>query len=214
MDMSDAHNDQPQEDWGGLMDEAEAEVLEEMPRPGEAEDAPDGVLSASPEPASGYPDADAEEEEDRELDDGPSMQLITFSLGDALFAMDILRVQEIIRMASVTPVPHTPSYVDGVLTLRGKIVPVVDLRTRVGMPRESQQFSTRVVVINIGSGLLGLVVDRVHQVARLPLSRLESAAATGGHAADYVQGVGTLRKRLVTLLDLDAIGQPIGAMAA
>lgn len=197
------------EDWSGLMDEADAGA-EGLPEGAETDDAPDGALSDASESALYAEDG----EDERELDDGPSMQLITFSLGDALFALDILKVQEIIRMAPVTPVPHTPPFVDGVLTLRGKIVPVVDLRTRVGMPRTSQQFSTRVVVTNIGSGLLGLVVDRVHQVARLPLSHIEPAAASGAHTGDYVEGVGTLRKRLVTLLDLEAIGQPVGAAAA
>ncbi|MDH5526483.1 MAG: chemotaxis protein CheW [Nitrospirota bacterium] len=203
MDTREPNADLPPEDWSDLLDDAEP-----------ADQAAEAPEQASPalQPESASYD-EPELDETPELDDGPSMQLITFSLGDALFALDILRVQEIIRMAPITPVPHTPSYVDGVLTLRGKIVPVVDLRTRVGMPRESQQFGTRVVVTSVRSSLLGLVVDRVHEVARLPLSRLESAT-THSAVGDYVQGVGTLRKRLVTLLDLDAIGKPIGTLAA
>ncbi|MDH4228413.1 MAG: chemotaxis protein CheW [Nitrospirota bacterium] len=155
-------------------------------------------------PDTGVPDQEAQD----------SLQLITFSLGEELFALDILKVQEIIRVSPITPVPHTPDFVDGVLTLRGKIVPVIDLRTRLSLSRTGHGISTRVVVTNVRGQLLGLVVDRVHEVARLPLNKIESAATAGAAVHDYVHGVGRLGARLVTLLDIEAISVPLAAHAA
>ena len=142
-----------------------------------------------------------------------SLQLVTFNLGHELFALDILTVQEIIRVSPITPVPHCPTFVDGVITLRGKIVPVIDLRTRFGLDRTGHGTDTRIIVINVRQILLGLVVDAVHEVTRLVRSALEGASSMGGRTADYVLGVGKLGGQLVTLVDVAAVGSPIGAEA-
>jgi purine-binding chemotaxis protein CheW len=141
------------------------------------------------------------------------VQLVTFNLGNELFALEILKVQEIIRVFPITPVPHCPPFVDGVITLRGKIVPVVDLRCRFGMQRAQHGPATRIVVVGLGPVLLGLVVDRVHEVTRMGRSELEPAGAVGGAANDYVMGVGKLGGRLVTLVDVTAVVTPIGMAA-
>ncbi len=144
-----------------------------------------------------------------------SIQLVTFSLEDEIFCLDILKVQEIIRDSNITPVPHTPGFVDGVITLRGKIVPVIDLRTRFGMSRTEHTGNSRVIVINVKHILLGLVVDAVHEVTLLPESSISPSTAMGNEMNDYVSGVGKLHGRLVTLVDVDAIGVPLsGALAA
>ena len=149
------------------------------------------------------------------LESEPSIQLVTFSLKEEIFCLDILKVQEIIRGTDITPVPHTPSFVDGVITLRGKIVPVIDLRTRFGMMRSEHSNATRVIVINVKHILLGLVVDAVHEVTVLPESAISPATHMGNEMNDYVSGVGKLHGRLVTLVDVDAIGTPLcGALAA
>lgn len=149
------------------------------------------------------------------LETEPSIQLVTFSLQDELFCLDILKVQEIIRYQPITPVPHTPGFVDGVITLRGKIVPVIDLRARFGLPRTEHTSATRVIVIKIKHILLGLVVDQVHEVTNLAESAISGAATMGSEMNDYVAGVGKLRGRLVTLVDVDAVGTPLcGARAA
>jgi len=145
----------------------------------------------------------------------PSIQLVTFSLDEGLFCLDILKVQEIIRTTEITPVPHTPAFVDGVITLRGKIVPVIDLRTRFGLMRTDHSTDTRVIVISVKNILLGLVVDAVHEVTNLPESEISHANTLGNELNDYVSSVGKLRGRLVTLVDVDAIGSPLsGALAA
>jgi purine-binding chemotaxis protein CheW len=144
-----------------------------------------------------------------------SIQLVTFSLADELFCLDILKVQEIIRTQDITPVPHTPGFVDGVITLRGKIVPVIDLRTRFGLMRTDHSPETRVIVISVNNILLGLVVDAVHEVTNLEESKISHANTMGSELNDYVSSVGKLRGRLVTLIDVDAIGVPLsGALAA
>lgn len=142
-----------------------------------------------------------------------SVQLVTFDLGQELFALDILTVQEIIRVSPITPVPHCPPFVDGVITLRGKIVPVIDLRTRFGLARAEHGTDTRIIVINVRQILLGLVVDAVHEVTRLVRSAVEASSTMGGRTADYVLGVGKLGGQLVTLVDVAAVGSPIGAEA-
>lgn len=148
------------------------------------------------------------------LESDPSMQLVTFSLEDELFCLDILKVQEIIRFQPITPVPHTPGFVDGVITLRGKIVPVIDLRTRFHLPRTEHTNATRIIVINVKHILLGLVVDAVHEVTNLAESAISHAATMGSEMNDYVAGVGKLRDRLVTMVDVDAIGTPLAGSRA
>jgi len=148
-----------------------------------------------------------------EAEDAEFVQLVTFNLGQELFALEILKVQEIIRVFPITPVPHCPPFVDGVITLRGKIVPVVDLRSRFGMQRAAHGAATRIIVVGVGPVLLGLVVDRVHEVTRLGKAHLEPAGAVGGAPNDYVMGVGKLDGRLVTLVDVAAVGTPIGMAA-
>jgi purine-binding chemotaxis protein CheW len=148
-----------------------------------------------------------------QAESGEFVQLVTFNLGNELFALEILKVQEIIRVFPITPVPHCPRFVDGVITLRGKIVPVVDLRTRFGMPRAEHGPATRIVVVGVGPVLLGLVVDRVQEVTRLGKAQLEPAGAVGGAPNDYLMGVGKMDGRLVTLVDVAAVGTPIGMAA-
>ena len=143
-----------------------------------------------------------------------SIQLVTFSLADELFCLDILKVQEIIRLLDLTPVPHTPGFVDGVITLRGKIVPVIDLRSRFGLMRADHTAATRVIVISVNNILLGLVVDAVHEVTNLAESEISHANTMGSELNDYVSSVGKLRGRLVTLVDVDAIGVPLSGVLA
>lgn len=139
----------------------------------------------------------------------PSMQLVSFSLEDKLFGLDILKVQEIIRVPDVAAVPHTPGFVEGVITLRGKIVPIIDLRTRFGLPRAEPAASTRIIVVHANQIQLGLMVDAVHEVTCLPPQDIEPAAVGATNTHDYVFAVGKLRDQLVTLIDIDCITTPL-----
>ena len=134
------------------------------------------------------------------------MQLVSFTLGGEEFGVDILRVQEINRIVTVTAVPNSPSFVDGVINLRGKVIPIIDLRTRFGMPRKVHDKNTRIIVIELKSSIVGFVVDAVSEVLRIPRSVTEPPpAAVAGIHADYITAVGKLEDRLLILLDLEKV---------
>lgn len=134
------------------------------------------------------------------------LQLVSFNIGDEEFGVDILRVQEINRMLEVTQVPNSPEYVDGVINLRGKVIPIVDLRERLGMHRREHDKNTRIIVVELGGKTLGFVVDAVREVLRIPRSVTEPPPQlVGGARQEYITGVGKLDDRLLILLDLDKI---------
>jgi purine-binding chemotaxis protein CheW len=134
------------------------------------------------------------------------LQLVSFNIGDEEFGVDILRVQEINRMLEVTRVPNAPSYVDGVINLRGKVIPIVDLRERFGMERREHDKNTRIIVVELSGNTLGFVVDAVREVLRIPRSVTEPPPQLAGGVKDeYITAVGKLDDRLLILLDLDKI---------
>jgi len=144
-----------------------------------------------------------------------SVQWVTCRVDREEVAFDILRVQEIHRMMERTPVPKAPPFVDGVINLRGRIVPVVNVRRRLGMPDGACTASARIVVVTVQQQTWGLLVDHVSEVLELPQHLIEPPPALGdSHYADFVQGVGRLRDRLVTLINLDRLlGRDDGALA-
>ena len=149
---------------------------------------------------------EAEQEETR-------LQLVSFFLGTEEYALDILDVQEILRTRQATRVPGSPAFLQGVVNLRGRIVPVVDLRLRLGMPRAEQTEETRVIVVDPGEGAVGLCVDRMSEVLGIGASSVRPAPAELDAAAgrEYVRGVAKLGDRLLILLDLDRLLAEHGA---
>ena len=106
------------------------------------------------------------------------LQLVSFTIGEEEYGVDILCVQEINRMLNVTQVPNSPEYVDGVINLRGKVIPVIALRTRFGMPRIERTKDTRIVVVELIGKTVGFVVDGVSEVLRIPRSVTEPPPST------------------------------------
>ncbi|MBI3578214.1 MAG: purine-binding chemotaxis protein CheW [Ignavibacteriales bacterium] len=134
------------------------------------------------------------------------LQLVSFKIGGEEFGVDILRVQEINRMLEVTRVPNSPEYVDGVINLRGKVIPIVDLRSRFGMPRKEHDKDTRIVVVELTGKIIGFVVDAVSEVLRIPQSVTEPPPTiVAGVEAEYITAVGKLEDRLLILLDLEKV---------
>jgi len=134
------------------------------------------------------------------------LQLVSFTIGDEEFGVDILKVQEINRMLEVTRVPNVPNYVEGVINLRGKVIPIIDLRSRLGMERKEHDHNTRIVVVELCGKLAGFVVDAVREVLRIPTSVTEPPPAVfGASKHDYVTAVGKLEDRLLILLDLEKV---------
>lgn len=134
------------------------------------------------------------------------VQIASFRIGAEEYGVDISQIQEIIRMVEVTRVPRTPEYVDGVINLRGQLIPIVDLRTRFGMERAAPTKHTRIIVTDIGSKRVGIVVDSASEVLSIPIEAIEQAPEIiAGAATDYIQGVGKIGDRLVILLDLTMV---------
>ena len=143
---------------------------------------------------------------DARQSDGDRLQLVTFEVGEEEFAVDILAVQEINRMMQITRVPQSRREVEGVINLRGRIVPVVDLRERFGMERCEHSNESRIIVVDVNDHTVGFVVDRVHEVLRIDSSIVEPAPSiTTSVDSDYIQGVGKLDDRLLILIDLERL---------
>ena len=135
-----------------------------------------------------------------------STQVVSFKLGPEEYGVDIAQVQEINRMVAVTNVPRAPVFMEGVINLRGQLIPIIDLRTRFGMPRAEHTKNTRIVVTEIGTKRVGMVVDSVSEVLRLPLDAIEPAPdMITGVDTEYIRGVGKVDDRLIILLDLAKI---------
>jgi purine-binding chemotaxis protein CheW len=135
-----------------------------------------------------------------------TIQVVSFKLGSEEYGVDIAQVQEINRMVSVTHVPRAPHFMEGVINLRGQLIPIIDLRTRFAMPRAEHTKNTRIVVTEIGTKRVGMVVDSVSEVLRLPVDQIEDAPEMlTGVDTEYIRGVGKVEDRLIILLDLARI---------
>jgi purine-binding chemotaxis protein CheW len=132
---------------------------------------------------------------------GELLQLVGFHVGGEEFGIDILRVQEIIRLQALTRVPNSPDFMDGVMNLRGKIIPVIGLRKRFGLEAIPPDKQTRIVVIDIENTVLGFIVDSVSEVLRIPADTVEPPPRLGPVEREYVWGVGKLNDRLLILID-------------
>jgi len=132
------------------------------------------------------------------------LQLVSFTVGDELFAVDILRVQEINRMMALTKVPQSPEGVEGIINLRGRIIPVLDLRVQFGFESSTSDENTRIVVVEVKGNTIGFIVDSVHEVMRIDQSIVEPAPHFGTSIdSSYVAGVAKLEQDLLTLLNLE-----------
>lgn len=133
------------------------------------------------------------------------LQLVSFHVGEEEFGLDILRVQEIIRIQPLTRVPNLPEYIDGVINLRGKVIPVIGLRKRLGLDKHAADKRTRIVVVDVHGQVLGFVVDSVSEVLRIHTDTVEPTPRLGKVARDYISGVGKLDSRLLLLIDLEQL---------
>lgn len=142
-------------------------------------------------------------------------QLVTFKVANEEFAVDIMQVQEIIRLGKVTKVPHVPEYVEGVVNLRGNVLPVIDLRKRVHLAHKDYSDATRVVVVDLGGVKTGIIVDAVSEVMRVHARHIEPAPAIvrSRYGDDVIEGVGKLNNGERMFLLLRA-GELLGTGAA
>ena len=134
------------------------------------------------------------------------LQLVSFNLSSEEFGIDILKVQEIIRLISITKVPNSPEFIEGVINLRGRVIPVIALRIKLGMEKIEYSNSTRIIVVEINNNTVGFVVDGVSEVLRIPANITEAPPSmVAGVDSEYITAVGKLEDRLLILLDLEKI---------
>lgn len=135
------------------------------------------------------------------------LQLVIFQLGGEEFGVEIMQVQEIIRMPDITRIPQSPEFVEGVINLRGKIIVVINLDTRFGLDLKELDENSRIIIVEVGETVVGMIVDSVSEVLRLPTTNVEPAPEIikAKIHADYLKGVGKLDDRLLILLDLEKV---------
>ena len=132
--------------------------------------------------------------------------MVGFTVGTEEFCVDILKVQEIIRMMEITKIPNAPDYAKGVINLRGRVIPVIDFRKRFNVPEalEANEESRRIVVVDINGTTIGLIVDQVSQVIKLENESVsptpETVKSSGGGC---FSGIGRLGDKLIILLDVE-----------
>jgi purine-binding chemotaxis protein CheW len=132
--------------------------------------------------------------------------MVGFSVGSEEFCIDILKVQEIIRMLEITKIPNAPDHVEGVISLRGRVIPIIDFRKRCSLYDEVEcaNDQKRIIVATIGARTIGLVVDKVSQVLKLEQDQVSTTPdVVKGFNSDFISGVGKCDDKLLILLDLE-----------
>lgn len=135
---------------------------------------------------------------------GNTLQLVSFRLAGEEYGVEITKVREIILVGEITRMPQAPTYVKGVINLRSTVIPVIDLRVRFGLPEGELSSDTRIMVVNVGQRVLGIVVDAVSEVFRVSRDQIAPPPPTVSTCGnDYLTGLVKLPNRLLTLLEID-----------
>ncbi len=134
------------------------------------------------------------------------LQLVSFKIGPEEFGIDILQVQEINKVTSVTKIPNSPSFIEGVLNLRGRVIPIIDLRLRLNLEKIAHTSNTRIIVVNVRSRTVGFIVDAVSEVLRIPDSIIEEPPLLiTGINTEFISSVVKMEDRILILIDLEKI---------
>jgi len=136
------------------------------------------------------------------------IQLVSFMLGGEEYGVEVLKVREIIRMPEITKMPNVPHFIDGIISLRGKVIPIVSLRRKFGLSDHNYDVHTRIMIMDIGGRLTGFVVDAVSEVIRIPASDIQPPPPmVGGCAAeqDMINGVFSHEERLLVVIEAERL---------
>jgi len=134
------------------------------------------------------------------------VQLVACAIEGEEYAVDVGSVQEIIRIQEITRVPHASPYISGVINLRGQVIPVMDIRKRFNLPSTEYGETTRIIIIDSNGTLVGIIVDNVSEVIRLPIQATEAPpVGSSGINAEFFTGIGKLGHRLLIMLDMEKI---------
>jgi purine-binding chemotaxis protein CheW len=142
---------------------------------------------------------------EKKKDSTTLLQMVSFHIGEEEYAVETVNVQEIIRLHELTRVPKTPPYLKGVINLRGKIIPIIDLRCRLKMDDQAPTKESRIVIVDSSGKTVGLIVDAMSEVIRIPESAIRVLSGVGDSLSqsNYISGVAKLEDRLLIILDLE-----------
>ncbi len=131
---------------------------------------------------------------------------LTFVLSDEEYGIEILKVREIIGLMDITSVPQTPDYMKGVINLRGKVIPVIDLRLKFSMPEQEHTQETCTIVVEVGNTLIGIIVDSVSEVSDIGSEEIQETPNLGQNIdTNFIMCMGKLKEKLIILLDIDKV---------
>ena len=134
------------------------------------------------------------------------IQLVSFMLADEEYGVEVLKVREIIRMPTITKMPNTPHYVEGIINLRGKVIPIISMRTRFGLAESENNSQTRIIIMDVAGSMTGFIVDGVSEVIRIHSSEIQpppSMVLSGGIGKEFITGVFNHAERLLIIMDVD-----------
>lgn len=143
---------------------------------------------------------------DEEIGNADHRQCVTFRLNEEIYGINVMLVQEVLRVTEIAPVPGAPNYVIGIINLRGNVVTVIDTRMRFGLPPKEMDDSTRIVIIEAENQTVGIVVDSVSEVVDVYANEIETAPNVGNdETARYIEGVVSRSEELLILVDLNKL---------
>ncbi|MCX8123260.1 MAG: chemotaxis protein CheW [Spirochaetes bacterium] len=133
-------------------------------------------------------------------------QFVTFVIGNETYGIEVLKVQEIIGMTHITHVPNTLPFMKGVINLRGSVVPVIDMRKKIGMEEMEYNAFTVIIITEVKGKLIGMIVDSVQDVVTIPVNKIQDTIHFTAHiSTDYIKGIGQIDDNLVIILDVDKL---------
>ncbi len=146
----------------------------------------------------------AEESISGQVSNDELLQMVVFQLGGEEFGVEIMKVQEIIKMPDITQIPQSPDFVEGVINLRGRVIVVINLDKRFNLKSKEVDEHSRIIVVEIGDNVVGMIVDSVNEVLRIPASNVDPAPelVKSKVSKEYITGVGKMDDRLLIFLDL------------
>ena len=143
---------------------------------------------------------------DEDIGNVEHRQCVTFRLDAEVYGINVMLVQEVLRITDIAPVPGAPSYVVGIINLRGNVVTVIDTRTRFGLPPKEMDDATRIVIIETEHQTVGIIVDSVSEVVDIYSNEIETAPNVGNdETARYIEGVVSRGEELLILVDLNKL---------
>jgi len=134
------------------------------------------------------------------------IQLVSFMLADEEYGVEVLKVREIIRMPTITKMPNVPQHVEGIINLRGKVIPIISMRRRFGLPESENSGQTRIIIMDVVGSLTGFIVDAVSEVIRIQNSEIQpppSMVLSDGVSQEFITGVFNHAERLLIIMDVD-----------